>query len=298
MTALLVPLKGGDAFARLLEGNKAGARAEMSYRQFPDGESYVRFLTSPKGRDVILVAALDRPNPKTNQLLFTAAGARELGASSVGLVAPYLPYMRQDTRFNEGEVITSQVFARLISAHVDWLVTVDPHLHRWKTLDQIYTIPTTVVHAANRLADWVAENVDAPLLIGPDEESEQWVAKAAQRIASPHLVLSKQRHGDREVSIDAPDMQAWKNRQPVIVDDTISSAHTMIETVCLLLSRGMRPPICCAVHGLYDAASLEALKQAGAARVVTANTVACETAEVDVSSLIAQALNKVHSRTN
>ena len=44
-----------------------------------------------------------------------AAAARELGATRVGVAAPYLGYMRQDKRFQDGEAVTSAVFAKLLS---------------------------------------------------------------------------------------------------------------------------------------------------------------------------------------
>jgi hypothetical protein len=83
-----------------------------------------------KDRDIVLVCTLNDPDSKTLALLFAARNAKELGARSVGLVAPYLGYMRQDRRFREGEAITSAHFAALVSSSFDWLVTVDPHLHR------------------------------------------------------------------------------------------------------------------------------------------------------------------------
>ena len=64
-------------------------------------------------------------------LIFAAATARELAAAKIGLVAPYLAYMRQDRRFNPGEAVTSRQVAGLLSSAFDWLVTVDPHLHRY-----------------------------------------------------------------------------------------------------------------------------------------------------------------------
>lgn len=62
----------------------------LELRRFPDGECYLRLDTSPKGHDVMLVCTLDRPDLKTLPMLFAAATCRELGARSVGLVAPYL----------------------------------------------------------------------------------------------------------------------------------------------------------------------------------------------------------------
>ncbi|WP_164119514.1 ribose-phosphate pyrophosphokinase-like domain-containing protein, partial [Stenotrophomonas maltophilia] len=86
--------------------------------------------------------ALAQPNEKILPLIFAAATARELGAARVGLVAPYLAYMRQDRRFNPGEAVTSRQMAHLVSGAFDWMVTVDPHLHRYSDLSEIYSIPT------------------------------------------------------------------------------------------------------------------------------------------------------------
>ena len=44
----------------------------------------------------MLAASLNQPDAATLPLLFAADAARELGALQVGLVAPYLAYMRQD----------------------------------------------------------------------------------------------------------------------------------------------------------------------------------------------------------
>src|SRR5829696_534139 len=110
------------------------------------------------------------------------------------------------------------------------LVTVDPHLHRYKSLDEIYSIPTRVVHSAPFLAEWIAANEPAPLLIGPDIESEQWVSEVAARANAPYRILRKQRHGDRDVEITIPDLHEFSGRMPVLVDDIISSGRTIIET--------------------------------------------------------------------
>jgi len=71
--------------------------------------------------------------------------------------------------------------------------------------------------------------VTAPFLIGPDDESAQWVEGIASVCDAPFTVLRKTRHGDRKVSIEVPDLSAWKGRQPVLVDDIASSGRTLIE---------------------------------------------------------------------
>jgi ribose-phosphate pyrophosphokinase len=37
------------------------------------------------------------------------------------------------------------------------------------------------------LADWIKANVEHPLVIGPDAESEQWAAAVARRAGAPHV---------------------------------------------------------------------------------------------------------------
>jgi len=125
--------------------------------------------------------------------------------------------------------VTSKSLARLVSPSFDRLVTVDPHLHRYPALSALYTIPADTLHAAPLLADWIAAEVDDPLLVGPDEESEQWVSAIAARIGAPHAVLRKIHHGDRNVDVELPDLSQWRGRQPVLVDDIASSGHTLIE---------------------------------------------------------------------
>ena len=215
-----VPALHGDARqrgddARRLRACSACDVGQLELHAFPDGETYLRFITDLSGRALVMVCTLDRPNEKTLPLLFAAATARELGAAKVGLVAPYLAYMRQDRRFKPGEAVTSREVARLLSDAFDWLVTVDPHLHRYGSLAEIYRIPTRVVHAAPLISQWIRGTCPNPLIIGPDTESEQWVSAVAKDASAPYSVLQKVRRGDREVEIsDQRHAPTWTAERP------------------------------------------------------------------------------------
>jgi ribose-phosphate pyrophosphokinase len=292
MKPLLFALPGNDAFCARLAAALPGETGALEYRRFPDGESYVRLLTGVAGREVALVCTLNAPDDKALSLLFAARTAKELGASGVGLVAPYLAYMRQDRRFHDGEAITSDYFASLISSSFDWLVTVDPHLHRRQSLAELYTIPAQTVAAAPALAAWIRGNVERPLIVGPDSESEQWAAEVAKGADAPYVVLSKTRRGDREVEIKAPPLERWKQHRPVLIDDIISSARTMAAAARIVAGNGMDEPICAGVHGVFAAGALQALRAAGVSRLVTSNTIAHETNAIDISPAVAQAIKE------
>jgi ribose-phosphate pyrophosphokinase len=283
---LILALPGNDRLAAGLAAALGAEQGEMTVRRFPDGESYVRIETPVAGREVVLACTLNDPDRKLPALLFAADTTRELGAKRVGLVAPYLAYMRQDKRFKTGESVTSVHFAKLISRHFDWLATVDPHLHRRTSLDDIYSIPSVVIHAAPLLAQWIRANVDSPILIGPDSESEQWVSKVARGAGAPFLVLDKIRRGDRDVTVSVPDPAALRGRTPVLVDDIISTARTMIAAARNLAGHGLSPPICVGVHAVFAGDAHAGLLTAGAGRIVTANTIPHASNAIDVNALV------------
>src|SRR5690349_18763821 len=152
MTAVIA-VPGSEAQAAQLAQRLGTEVTATEVRQFPDGEVYVRIDGPVAGDDVILVGSL-YPSPAERFLIvaFLASTARDLGARKVGLVAPYLAFMRQDVQFRPGEGITSAYFGRLVSGAVDWMVTVDPHLHRRASLAEVYSIPTQIARAAPEIA--------------------------------------------------------------------------------------------------------------------------------------------------
>lgn len=293
MLPILFTLPGSEMFAAQLHAFLPCDLGKIEVHRFPDGETCPRFLTPVQGRDVVLACALDYPDEKFMRLYLAACVARELGARSVGLIVPYLPYMRQDARFNDGEGITSAHFAKLLSSCSDWLVTVDPHLHRHHALSDIYTVPTRVVHAAPEIAKWIVVNVKRPVVVGPDAESEQWAAEVAGLAGCPYTVLSKHRKDDRTVTVSVPDASSWVGMTPVLVDDIVSTARTMIAAAIELRGIGMAPPVCIAVHPIFAEDAYEALQLAGIDRIVSCNTVEHASNLIDLCRPIATAVGEL-----
>lgn len=282
---IYLPMPGNDTMAQALASRFSAETGVVDMRRFPDAEIYVRLASDVAGKDVDLVCTLAKPDEQFLGLIFAADTAREMGARTVNLVAPYLAYMRQDKRFKDGEAISSVHFARLLSASFDSLVTVDPHLHRRHSLDEIFTIRTRVEHAAPLLASWIRDNVDSPLVIGPDAESEQWVSAVARVANAPHVVLNKQRFGDRHVEIAMPDLRQWSGRRPVLIDDIVSSGRTMIEAAHQLATQGLAKPYCLAVHALFaeqSYAELLALSE----RIVSTDTIPHASNAISVTELL------------
>jgi len=257
-------------------------------RNFPDKETYLKINEIVQGRDIIIMDSLDRPNQKILPLLLVVQTMREFGANQVGLMAPYLPYLRQDARFNAGEAITSRYFAELISDHFDWLLTVHPHLNRYQNLNEIYAIQAKVIESAIEMAHWIVENVENPLLIGLSGGIEQWIARIANNCDASYVLLKKIRRGDRMVEISMPDMSHYVDYTPVLIDDIISTGQTMIEAVNHLKKTKMSLPICLAVHAVFAEGAYRALQNTGVRQIVTCNTIKHSSNRIDLARAISE----------
>lgn len=273
MKPVAIAMPGNERLADELAAELGLDRGAVTVRRFPDGESHVRVETAVKGRHAFIVCTLDRPDDKLVALMLLACAVREAGALTVGLVAPYLAYLRQDRAFQPGETVSARHVAGWISRHVDWLVTVDPHLHRIADLSEVYGVPSRVAHAAEGIASWVRANVRQPLLIGPDEESAQWVSDVARQADAPFVVLTKIRRGDHDVDVSVPELDRWRAHTPVLIDDIVSTARTMIAAVTQLRHTGLAAPACIAVHAIFAHTAFEDLRAAGAVDIVSCDTI-------------------------
>lgn len=289
--ALVYALPGGEALARAVVAHGGAEAGELALHRFPDGETGVRLQTLPQDHSVVLAARLDDPDPRMAALHFIATTLREHGAQRIVLAAPYLPYMRQDRAFAPGVGTLARHYARWLSALFDGLVTVDPHLHRIHELDEIYTIPTQRIAAAPAIAEWIAGHcTQPPLLVGPDEESQQWIAAVAAPLGCPHTHFTKERRGDADIRLRTENLAAYAGRRVVILDDIVSTAATMIGAAEAVQRAGFATPICIAVHALF-AGDAYARLQATGAQIVSCNTVPHPSNGIDLSPRLAAAIS-------
>ncbi len=256
---------------------------------FPDGETRLR-LPPRLPPQVAVLRGLQQPNAKLAPLLLAAAGARELGASQLTLVSPYLAYMRQDMAFTPGEVVSQRHLGRLLAAHFDAVVTVDPHLHRVATMDEVVPGRRGVaLTAAQLLGAFVAQQVPGALLLAPDEEAGQWVRAAAEASGLDHAVCLKQRHGDREVEVALPDHPV-AGRAVVLMDDVASTGRTLATAARGALAQGAASVDVVVTHALFVGDAFEQVRAAGVRRVWSSDCVPHPSNAVSVVPLFVKAL--------
>ena len=290
MSRIFFALPGNEVLTASLAVYCKAELGAAVFHHFPDGETLVKIDSEVNDKLVILVCTLDRPDGKIIPLYFLVQTAKELGARHICLVAPYLAYMRQDKRFTSGEGITSIYFSKLVSCFIDSLITVDPHLHRVHDLSEIYLVPATALHTTSLISAYINANIEKPVLIGPDEESEQWVSVVAKGANVPYLILQKIRKGDTDVEVSIPLVENYKGHTPVLVDDIISTGRTMMSTITQLKKAGLTRPVCIGVHGLFTGNPHSDLLQAGITDIVTCNTIIHQTNKISIDKTLADGI--------
>jgi len=254
-------------------------------RKFPDGEIYVRIEGCVEGDDVLIVQSLGRnPNDFLVELIFTSKTAREIGANKIYAFLPYIAYARQDARFKEGECISINVIADLIEwAEIDEIITVDFHMHR-KSPEEIFSIPIHNLTAMEDLAEYVVNNYrfEKPLLVGPDEESEQWVKTFLKKMNAPYIILRKTRLGDEAVEVVGEELPKGI-REAIVVDDIISTGSTLRETALFLKKKGVKSIYAAVTHALLATSSQYNLSEYSG--IITTDSVVNPYAKIRVSDL-------------
>ncbi|HHH38990.1 MAG TPA: ribose-phosphate diphosphokinase [Sedimenticola sp.] len=268
------------------------ARGEVQIHHFPDGESRLR-LPERLPATVVLCRSLYDPNPKLVELLLAAAGARELGAERCFLVAPYLCYMRQDKAFHPGEVVSQRIVGRLLASHFDGVVTVDPHLHRVHRLSDAIPVPRALsLTATGPMGHFLADRVQDPLLLGPDEESAQWVAAIAGHRGLDYRVAKKQRLGDREVRVTLP-AGAYGGRNVVLVDDVASTGRTLEAAARALQPHAPASVSALVTHALFLGDALDRLRSAGVTAVWSCDTIPHGSNAISLAGLLGEGVRQL-----
>lgn len=299
MKAIVVGCSASRYLAKKISRKLKCEYMEPEVKHFPDGEIYLRFTKNVLGKTVILVQSLAKnPNEKLIELMFAASTAKELKAKKVVAVIPYLAYMRQDKSFRKWECVSSKIVSKILEASgIDEIFVVNPHLHRYKSLSDIFSIPTHLISVAYKFADYILTKIGTKntVIVGPDFESYRWlVENVARKTKCDFSILKKRRIGPRVVRIFFSE-KIFKNKNVVIVDDIVSTGSTIIEVSKLLKKAGARKIYLFVVHLLSEDA-IKLIKKAGVDEVFSSNTIPNKSSKViDVSDVIVSALWKYKS---
>jgi ribose-phosphate pyrophosphokinase len=262
-------------------------------KRFPDGEKYVRIEGDLNGVDAVVLQSMYlNPDEYLMEYFLMVEALKDSGAKTVTGVIPYFAYARQDKRFNPGEAMSLKTVSKLIeTVGTDQLFTVDMHLHRVDDMGKIFNIPAKNLTAIPAIAHYIGENLplEKPLIIGPDEEAEQWARTAAIHLETDYDVLEKKRLSSTEVEITTRELEV-KNRDVAIIDDIISTGGTIAKTIEALKKQGAKKIVAACTHPILVDNALKKIYTAGAYDVIGTTTIPSPISVVEIANTLAHAL--------
>ena len=256
---------------------------------FPDGESKITINQIPKKSIVVVVQSTYPPVDSNLLELLSIVSKVQKFSSKVYAVIPYMGYARQDREFLGGEIVTISVVGKLLrAAGVKKVLTVD--IHSKIALKEL-KISSENVSAMNVLVKHFKKlKMKEPLVVSPDMGGQERAKKFANLLKTDFIALKK--HRDRKtgkVNI-LSDRVNVKNRDLVLVDDMISTGGSIVKATQFLKKQKCRRVFVACTHALLVNDAAKKIKKAGVSQIVSTNTIPGESAKVDVSRVIADAL--------
>lgn len=262
-------------------------------RVFSDGENKVRIAGKLSRKCVVIIQSTYPPvDTHLMQAFMLASGCVENGAQNVCAVIPYLSYARQDRAFLEGELVSIGLVARLLRASgVNNLITVD--IHSQLAMSHFTSITIQNISAIPCLAEFAAKRmtIRSPVAVSPDLGGADRLSKFAELLGCDRLIMKKSRdRSTGEVNMqDRLDIDV-SGRDAIVVDDMISSGASIIRAAEILQRKGARKVYAMCTHALLIGDAVKRIRAAGIHDVVATNSIPNEYSKVDLSPVIATAL--------
>jgi len=265
-----------------------GKVVQVEERTFPDGEVLVR--VPEVGPVVVLVARLyPSVNDNVFKLFLALDALNDMGVGRVVVVAPYLPYARQDRRFRPGEPISAKALLKtLANLSVGALVAVD--LHKPYIADYVPRVAVRNVYPAEEFAERL-KGVDT--VISPDFGSIHRAEAVARILGVPYTYFEK--HRDRETGaitlMPRRDLEL-RGAKVAIVDDILSTGGTLVDACKAARTLGASEVYAVVTHCQLLKDAREKMKSC-VDRLICTDSILNEFAEVKVGPLLRREVEKL-----
>ena len=283
---------GGNAskdLAKRIARRLKAKYVDADTRTFPDGESKITFRHNLK-KSVVLVVQSTYPPVDTNllQILSIISEVKKI-SSKIYAIIPYMGYARQDRQFLNGEIVTMSVVAKMLqAAGAKKAIAVDIHS---KTALRHFKIPTENVSAIPELAKYLKKlKLKNPIVVSPDTGGSLRAKKFADILKSDFITLKKSRNRKTgKVSIQSTKADV-NGKDLIIVDDIISTGGSVVKATQFLKKQKCKRVFVVCTHGLLVGDAEKNIKKAGVTQIISTNTIPRSISKVDVSGVIAQAV--------
>jgi len=276
---------------------------QVELETFADGETYTRFTESVRGTDMFIVQTAARPvDQNLVELLILVNAAKLASAKRITAVVPWFFYARQDKKSRPREPITAKLVADMLQvAGVDRVLTMDLHAGQ---VQGFFNIPvdhmTAVPMFAQHIRDLLGPDVER-VAVAPDTGRAKLAGKFAEMIGGDLVVLNKERPSHNVARVTAV-IGEVEGKVAVMTDDIIDTAGTLCAGAEALKEAGAARVIACGTHALFNGPALERIENSVLDNVIVTDTVPVDATtkpdKVDIlsiSGILAETIQNVFS---
>ncbi len=278
--------------------------------KFNDGEISIRIKESVRNKHVFVVQSTcpseaQSINDNLMELFLLIRAFKRASVASITVVIPYYGYARQDRKSSPRVPISAADVAALIeSAGADRVLTVDLHcgqiqgFFRNIPVDNLYAAAVFIPHLIKKeLSNVVVVSPDA----GGVERTNKFLQKLqGHGISADMALISKQRAAAGVIAAMSL-IGDVKDADAIIVDDMCDTGGTLVKAAQLLKDQGARRVFAVITHPVFSCDAMEKIRNSVIDELIIADTiplrgdVPANIAYISVSSLIAEAIRRIHS---
>lgn len=276
--------------------------AQVTIRNFSDGEIWVKYEENIRGVDLFIIQSTFAPAENLLELLILIDAARRASARRITAVIPYFGYARQDRKDQPRVSITAKLVANLITeAGADRVITMDLHSPQ---IQGFFDIPLDHLYASTVLvkALW-EEHLDNVAVVAPDVGSARLARSYAKRLDAD-LVLVDKRRPDHNVAEVLNIIGDVEGKNAIIVDDIIDTGGTFVHCAEALKKAGARQVIGACTHPVLSGNAIERIEQSEAiSHIYITDTIPLRRPSpklrvISVAQLFAEAIVRTHENTS
>ena len=211
---------------------------KVNIQRFSDGEIYVEFKESIRGRFVFLIQSTYAPSDNLMELLLMIDAAKRASAYKVIAVIPYYGLARQDRKDRPRVAIGSKLVANMLTAAgADRVITMDLHAPQ---IQGYFDIPVDHLDSSAIFIPYI-ESLKLPNLTfaAPDVGSANRIREIATYFECEMVICDKHRKRANEIAsmVVIGDVTG---RDVVLIDDICDTGGTLAKSAALMIENGAR----------------------------------------------------------
>jgi len=270
------------------------------FREFSDGETWVKYSENIRGQDVFVIQPTGAPARNLLELLIMIDAAQRASARRITAVIPYFGYARQDRKDQPRVSITAKLVANLLTtAGAHRILTMDLHAPQ---IQGFFDIPVDHLYSAAIFTDYFrVKKISDLVVVSPDIGGSHLARAYAKRLNAPIAVVDKRRPRPNAVEMTNV-IGNVDGMNALLIDDICDTAGTLTMAAARLKERGAKQVFAACTHAILSGPAVERLSSSPIEEMVVTDSVPIDKAKqferlkiLSVGELFGRAIMRIHN---